>query len=109
MLRAAGRDATVLFFNTSLAGLYGWGSKYTPGKETSPYTWSGGLISSQRDSRLFKPETLYLGLVTGNATRGSRRLTLKTLRAGATDARKLIAPGQWVALGMFETPQVRCR
>ncbi|KAF8061409.1 hypothetical protein HT031_004500 [Scenedesmus sp. PABB004] len=105
VLRGAGRDATTLLFNTSLQQLYGWGPRWRAGQEASPYTWSGALISTQREKRMFNPSTLELGKVTRPAARGDRRLYVGNFTGSARAAAAAFKAGQWVSLGMFETPE----
>jgi hypothetical protein len=106
VLRGAGRDATSLFFSTSLQQLHGWGPHWKAGMEKSPYTWAGGLISTQREKRLFNPRSLYLANVTRPAARGDTRLYLGFYRDNNKRADQLIVPGQWMSLTMIETPKV---
>ncbi|KAF6249078.1 pectin lyase fold/virulence factor [Scenedesmus sp. NREL 46B-D3] len=105
VLRGAGRDATNLFFNTSLQQLHGWGPKYIPGMGKSPYTWAGALISTQRDSNLYSGWRMRLAEVAEPAARGDTRLFVKNLSSGATMADELFVPGQWMALRLQENQQ----
>ncbi|KAF6249079.1 hypothetical protein COO60DRAFT_1583210 [Scenedesmus sp. NREL 46B-D3] len=105
VLRGAGRDATNLYFNTSLQQLHGWGPHWTAGMEKSPFTWAGGLISTQREKRLFDAQSLYLANLTRPAARGDTRLYLGFYRDDKKRADQLIVPGQWMSLTMLETPK----
>ncbi|KAF8061410.1 hypothetical protein HT031_004501 [Scenedesmus sp. PABB004] len=102
VLRGAGRDATTLLFNTSLQQLYGWGPRWRAGQEASPYTWSGALISTQRETYLDDGWRMRLADVAAPARRGERRLRVAGLQRGAARADALFVRGAWLALRMFE-------
>jgi hypothetical protein len=106
VLRGAGRDATNLFFNTSLQQLHGWGPQYAPGMEKSPYTWAGALISTQKERFLYSGWRMRLAAVAKPAARGDQRLYVKDLSNAAAVADAVFVPGQWVALRMRENRQV---
>jgi hypothetical protein len=106
VLRGAGRDATTLFFNTSLQQLHGWGPHWKAGLEKSPYTWAGALISTQKERFLYSGWRMRLAAVAAPAARGDRRLYLNDLSRGAARADEIFVPGQWMALRMRENQQV---
>lgn len=109
VLRGAGRDATTLHFVKSMVDLYGWGPRYTPGTHTSPYTWSGALISTQRTESIFRdPSKMFLGDVSRAASRGDRKLYVSLDKAApGKRASEVYYPGQWVAIRMYENKRVR--
>eukprot|EP00775_Hariotina_reticulata_P011527 gene11526-11670_t len=107
VLRGAGRDLTTLYFDQSLTQINGWGNKWVPGRENSPYTWAGGLISSQRTKEIFPWQaTQPVANVTAAASRGDNRLYIKGILDGqGKPADEIFVPGQWIALRLRENKQ----
>jgi hypothetical protein len=108
VLRGAGRDLTTLYFNKSLTQITGWGKDWVAGKENSPYTWAGGLISSQRTKDIFPwQSTKPVANVTAPASRGDSKLYVSgVLDEQGKQADEIFVPGQWVALRLKENKQV---
>lgn len=110
VLRGAGRDSTKLYFVKSMQDLFGWGSKYQPGKSNSPYTWLGALIQTQRQKKLWNDD-MYYGKVARPANRGDRKLFTDfsgTPNAGKR-ADQVFKAGEWMALRMYENMNVSVR
>jgi hypothetical protein len=77
-------------------------------RSNSPFTWSGGLISTEKNSKLIK-DVGFIGDINRPAERGMSKVYLDFTRSEnkGKAADQVFKTGDWIAIRMYEDKQVR--